>query len=668
MKFAFTTLLLLLSSVVALADEEFRAFNIVPLPRGNEKQIAADCVEYVRRTGNRVCLCSMTLHPEGKPAMAKPRRNFETYRRLKEELKGTDVRLGILIQSIMGHWPRVDRDVEPWMRTVNIDGDAVRFCPLDPGFADYIRTIGKMCAAERPAFILGDDDIRASVPTAECFCERHRKLFCERMGREFSAEQFRAVVRGSKGGEKAHEVFVGLQLEMVDRICRLLREGIDSVDPSIPAGTCMDWNLGRRYNDRAAKAIAAKGQRPVMRLCSANYFEMRLDDYPANVLKTLALAAQFKDTTDLLDESDTCPHNYWSKTSVGLHAHLVTAMFAGLKGAKLWYVGMHKGTYPVNPGYLDTLAANRGFYATLFRELEGSSFLGLAAPCQARLPADPFPAYRAAAHWGDSFITHLAGQFGVPFWATFDLDAKDAVYSLSDAREVAIFDDAELKRILSGHVLVDGSGAVELAKRGFADLIGCEATPAAKGFNAERLTATGGRIALMPAAKPALLKAKPGTGILSELGYVPFAGSPDFDVVAPGATVCTNRLGGTVVVTAYPHDCVAWYKHNEARKDWFVACLDAANGAPLPFVCGNAQPVLTLAKRLTDGSHLVAVYNLCFEGMRETSLRLPASVAKVELLGADGVWRPQTFRRGANGYAAFDVALPCYGVAVFKVR
>ena len=223
----------------------------------------------------------------------------------------------------------------------------------------------------------------------------HRKLFCERMGREFSAEQFRAVVRGSKGGEKAHEVFVGLQLEMVDRICRLLREGIDSVDPSIPAGTCMDWNLGRRYNDRAAKAIAAKGQRPVMRLCSANYFEMRLDDYPANVLKTLALAAQFKDTTDLLDESDTCPHNYWSKTSVGLHAHLVTAMFAGLKGAKLWYVGMHKGTYPVNPGYLDTLAANRGFYATLFRELEGSSFLGLAAPCQARLPADPFPAYQA---------------------------------------------------------------------------------------------------------------------------------------------------------------------------------------------------------------------------------------------------------------------------------
>lgn len=666
MRYCLLSLSLVLAAT-ATADEAFRAFNIVPLPQDNAKQLAADCVEYARRTGNRVCLCSMTLHPEGKPAMDKPLRNFEKYRQLKEALKGTDVRLGILIQSIMGHWPRVDREIEPWMRTVNIDGDLVRFCPLDPGFADYIRTIGRMCAAEHPAFVLGDDDIRASAPKAECFCERHRRLFCERMGRDFSAEEFRKAVKDSKGGEKAHEVFVGLQLEMVDRICRLLREGIDSVDPTIPAGTCMSW-MGRHYNDRAAKAIAAKGQRPVMRLCTANYFETRLDHYPWNVLKTLALAAQFKDTTDLLDESDTCPHNYWSKTAVALHAHLVTAMFAGLKGAKLWYVGMHKGTRPVNAGYLDTLAANRSFYETLFRELEGSSFLGLAAPCQARIPADPFPAYLEEAHWRDSFITHLAGQFGVPFQATFDLDRKDAVYSLSDAREVALFDDAELKRILSGRVLVDGAGAVELVKRGCADLIGCEATPAAKGFNAERLTATGGRVNLQPAAKPALLKAKPGTGVLSELGYVPFAGSPDFDVIAPGATVCTNALGGTVVVTAYPHDCVSWYKHNEARKDWFVACLDAANGAPLPFVCGNAQPVLTLAKRLTGGGHLVVVYNLCFEGMDRTSLRLPAAATKVELLGADGAWRPLAFQREADGYAAFDVTLPCYGVAVFRIH
>ena len=149
---------------------------------------------------------------------------------------------------------------------------------------------------------------------------------------------------------------------------------------------------------------------------------------------------------------------------------------------------------------------------------------------------------------------------------------------------------------------------------------------------------------------------------------MPFAGSPDFDVIAPGATVCTNALGGTVVVTAYPHDCVSWYKHNEARKDWFVACLDAANGAPLPFVCGNAQPVLTLAKRLSGGGHVVAVYNLCFEGMDRPSLRLPAAATKVELLGADGAWRPLAFRRGADGYAAFDVALPCYGIAVFRIH
>ena len=178
----------------AAAGEPFRAFNVVPLPQaGQERQVAADCVEYVRRTGNRVCLCCMTLHPEGKPALEKPRQSFEKYRRLRDLLKGTDVELGILIQSIVGHWRRVDRDIESWARTVNIDGDSVRFCPLDPDYADYIRTIGRMCAAERPAFILGDDDIRAASPQPECFCERHRKLFCERMGRDCSPEEFRAV-------------------------------------------------------------------------------------------------------------------------------------------------------------------------------------------------------------------------------------------------------------------------------------------------------------------------------------------------------------------------------------------------------------------------------------------------------------------------------------------
>ena len=82
MKICLLSLSLVLA-VAAPADEAFRAFNIVPLPQDNAKQIAADCVEYARRTGNRVCLCSMTLHPEGRPAMDKPRRSFEKYRQLR---------------------------------------------------------------------------------------------------------------------------------------------------------------------------------------------------------------------------------------------------------------------------------------------------------------------------------------------------------------------------------------------------------------------------------------------------------------------------------------------------------------------------------------------------------------------------------------------------------
>ncbi len=39
-----------------------------------------------------------------------------------------------------------------------------------------------LIAGEHPAFILTDDDIRAFSHEAECFCERHMKLFNERHG------------------------------------------------------------------------------------------------------------------------------------------------------------------------------------------------------------------------------------------------------------------------------------------------------------------------------------------------------------------------------------------------------------------------------------------------------------------------------------------------------
>jgi len=48
------------------AETGFTMYNIVPFSPGKEKVLAADCREYVARTGNRTVLYSLTLHPEGR--------------------------------------------------------------------------------------------------------------------------------------------------------------------------------------------------------------------------------------------------------------------------------------------------------------------------------------------------------------------------------------------------------------------------------------------------------------------------------------------------------------------------------------------------------------------------------------------------------------------------
>ena len=104
---------------------DFTLYNVMPFSPGREAQCAADCREYRDRTGCDLVLYSLTLHPEGKPAMEKVERYVASYRALRRELDGSGVRLGVLVQAILGHWPRVDKDIEDWTRTVNIKGEKV---------------------------------------------------------------------------------------------------------------------------------------------------------------------------------------------------------------------------------------------------------------------------------------------------------------------------------------------------------------------------------------------------------------------------------------------------------------------------------------------------------------------------------------------------------------
>ena len=647
---------------------DFTLYNIVPFSPGREEQSAADCREYRDRTGCDLVLYSLTLHPEGRPAMEKVERYVASYRRLKRELSGSNVRLGVLVQAILGHWPRVDKDIEDWTRTVNIKGREVRFCPDDPGFAKYIDDTFVLLAKERPAFILTDDDVRAYSHDAECFCHRHVAEFNKRMGTNFTEKELREKVAVAKQDDPEYKTFLAVQRDMMNRLAKRFRTAMDSVDPTIPAGVCVAGEETFLVPPMA-RAIAARGQKPVLRVSTGCYTERYGTHLPANVMRAIGFAEYYRDSgIDILDEADTCPHNLWSKSAMSFFTHLEVAAFLGMKGAKVWFVNGHKGTLPVSRAYTDVLAWNRGLLDALSREVgdaEGAE--GVAVPCFSHFPKWHLAKMHREMFMGaGTFAERVFIPFGIPFRAEKDF-SRDGVYVISRNDEVERFTDEELAQVFSHKVLVTAEAALALTKRGRSDLIGLAADMKPFRFNRERDVETGLECAAVPTDNmPFFSNLAPDAEVLTKLGFSPYTGSPVFEEVAPGAVLWRNALGGLVVTCAYHTEMTGLHKFSEARKQYVVKLLDRLSGGLIPYVCGNDQDVLVFVRKKKDGASVVLAVNLNSEPIGEFRLRAP-NVKSLSFLSPNGTWQPQKFSRDGD-WLLIPLSLAFYETKVFKLR
>lgn len=626
---------------VAHAKADYRLYNIVPMYIGHEAEQAARCVEMQARTGEDLALYSLTLHPEGRPAMDKVNRYVASYRAFAKALEGTKVRPAILVQAILGHWPRADKDIEPWERTIDQAGKTVRFCPSDPGFGAYIESVFRTLAAEKPAFILTDDDVRAFSHGAECFCASHVKRFNARHGTSYDSASLRAAVAAAKPGAAVYDNFLAMQREMMEKdVAGRIRAAIDSVDPSIPAGICV---AGEEHYLAAtvARILAAKGQTPVMRCSTGLYIEgMSGGAFPRKFGRMLGFAEYYRGSgIDLLNEADTCPHNLWSKSARSLFTHLAASCFVGMQGAKTWYVNGVKATgIPVTQAYTDVLAENRGYLSALAEAVGDSEMTGLAMPCFTN-----HPNWHLAGNHVEFFVEEGASgwatvPFGVPFCASRDFENGNHVLALTTEREVARLTDTDIQRILAGRVFIFRDAAIALTDRGFADLIGAAVAKRPMMFSAERDNVQKSRLPYASTLSGSVeLKTAADAERLGEFVYAPYAGAED-EVVAPSTIFYRNRLGGRIIVAAY-HSRMYWLNaHSEGRKRWFINCVDrlSPDGAR-PTVCGNDQHMLLAERVKGDGGRLVMVVNLNPEPVRKLSLRIPEG-RSVEVLSPTGAW------------------------------
>ena len=394
-----------------------------------------------------------------------------------------------------------------------------------------------------------------------------------------------------------------------------------------------------------------------MRVSTGCYSERYSSRLASNVTRKLGFAECFRGAgIDLLDESDTCPHNLWSKSALSFFTHMEVAAFLGYRGAKVWFVnGTKMGSGLVSRSYTDVFARNRGVLNAL-ADVAGAApcMGGVALPCFTR-----FPRWHLANEHTEMFLDSTAlvknvlVPFGVPFRAEKDF-SRDGVYVLSSRLEVDRMTDDDLRSMFAHKVLVLGEASVALTLRGRGDLIGLSASRKSFGYNVERVRSSGDMLSAALADKmPFFSDLADGAETLSDLGFRPYAGSPDFEVSAPSAVAWRNALGGRVVTTAFHDGMFVLNQMSEGRKKYVVGLLDRLCGERLRFVCGNDQDMLMLVRPQSDSRVFVLAVNLNAEPVRTLRIRAPG-VEAVSVLGAGGKWSPLDFQQDGEWIAVYE--------------
>ena len=595
------------------------------------------------KTGIEYFAMSYPLHPQGNDLYDKVRQQKASFRKLKSLLKSENgINLGILFQSTVGHggvWNLTPQCAIEADHILKADGsfDPCR-CPLDDRFLEYIGNCVTLLCEEKPAFTLADDDMRMADGT--CYCDRHVKLISRKLGKEFTRETLAAAVAEAPPHSPVAVAFEEAQIEAFERLCQTIRKAIDSIDPAIRCGCCVSF-VRYDYAEREARALAGNTA-PFLRIANSSYLEGPLREAIWKDAVTGFAVARFKNKgIPLLDESDTCPQNRFSKCARTMHAHISAGLLRGLAGGKLW---LDQSIYPlrdISRPYEEILGKYRNFYGKLIElaqqwRPEGCAII--APPFE----KEPYPANGTKFYEHCSWTTGCLERCGIP--SRWETEITPGIQLLSGG-QVDYYSDDELRRMFAGSLLIDGAAAVKLTERGFAELMGVSAERKDYCASREIMNDTGLTVIFHKTAGTPFLTMRPGAEELSGVYFVQYAGGAA-EKIMPGSTFFTNSSGGKVLVSAMiPKE---WHQKdiaNPGRKMIYLSYLKRLGA--LPCILPEMQDSRLLCGTLPEGSIACAVFNSSYDPL-PVRITVTQKPQQLQQLTAEGSWEEVPFRMNGD--------------------
>jgi len=622
-------------------------FSIMRLDTEHLEEVCQDIAEQYRTNATNMALFSMSLAPEGNPPADKATAFCKKYDLFRDRLNELGCECGILVQSTIGHGYKLNL-VKSFERYLGRSTGEVRniYCPYDEGFREHFKNALATIAKHSPKVIMIDDDFRLMQgPGRGCACSLHMKRFSELTGKNMTREELNAHIKAHPYNDTLTDAFIETQREAVVGAAKIMREGIDSVDPTIQGAYCCAGK-GAEFGAEIANILAGKGNPSIIRLNNCLYAPVSTKNFSRRLTMASYQLAQLKDKVDIpVSENDSLPQNRYGGTGAQFfHSHFVHALLLGAKGAKIWITRSPAEAKSGKP-YRKILAKNSGMYDKL------SELANEFKPFGCCIPVTKFPAYDLENEdpwvgYNDGWAVNLLERLGLPLY--YSKDPKDAIFLEGDVDKR--YTDDELKELFKHTVILASDTAKRIADRGLAELTGVNV----KAWNGQNIS---GEIVFInnnntQRQKNAqkLIPLNDGVEILSEAYYTPDGGTTKI-VLFPASTMYKNPLGGTsIVFCGTPislHNYLEGFSFlNETRKLQLTTLL-SANGL-LPIYYSGDIEMLAQAGKISDDRILAVFTSLGYDILDELELCCDTEIHSIEKMKPNGDFEPVEFKQNGK--------------------
>ena len=641
-------------------------YSITPLDTAHVDEICANIKKQYDQGVTTCALFSMPLVPEGDPVLPKAEQMCAKYDLFREKLSAMGIPSGILAQCTIGHGYKLN-SMFPFTKIVSVqDGtDKIVVCPYDKDFREHMRHTFSVLASHNPDCIMVDDDFRliARAGVRGCACHLHLDAFEKKAGVRKSREEIRDHLLGySKEDQHYTDVFVQTQIESLVECAKIMREGIDSVNPSLPGIFCCCGNAAEGAV-KIATALAGKGNPVIVRINNGNYTPAGARYFTEAMNRGATQIAVMRGqghVDHFLAETDTCPQNRYSTGAQSLHSHFTGTLLEGAEGAKHWITRMRAFEEKSFNAYIKILAKNKGFYDAICQIVPTLKWRGCRIPLSA-VPDYSFKPTVAINRWA----THVLERFGLPMYFS---DQESKVAFLEGNGDVRFTDD-EIKQMLGKTLVLDGIAAENLCKRGFSELIGVTTEewkgPRISGetFLTEKLTCN----AQVEARKLVPINDK----VVADSMCYHLSGGVNKEMLFPACTVYQNELGGTAIVfcgkvhTEFNY-MQAFAFLNETRKNQLIRLL--AQYGDLPVYYTEDEEVYMRAADCDDGSLMCALFNIGLDPIEQIRIKADRVPSAIECLEADGSRKAYNFDIGEDGVITIDKPAYTLNPVIFFIK